>query len=165
MRIYLQNRLLALDINIYVSVVAKKLSKLHRSLDGAAFSALEGDSFRSEAEDHLFSFIALCLVTKNSGYVYSVFTDSALSTLYSSFDKVHWRLSDEACNKDVYRIEVKLIWCSHLLYVTFLHDYDSVCHGHGFRLVMGYIDGGGTCLTVDVSNLTSHGDSLLGVQV
>ena len=65
----------------------------------------------------------------------------------------------------VHRLEVQLIGGAHLLDIALLHHHDPVRHGHGLRLVVGDVDGGGPRLPVDLGDLRAHGDPLLGVQV
>ena len=57
------------------------------------------------------------------------------------------------------------MWRSYLLDIAILHYNDSVCHCHGFCLVVCYINRSSPCLTVNLCNFRAHRHSLLGIQI
>ena len=66
------------------------------------------------------------------------------SRLRSDFhiQKVHGRLSYKTGNKCVGRIVQDLLGGTHLLELRLMHDGYPVSQGHGFILIVGYINSG-----------------------
>ena len=60
-------------------------------------------------------------------------------------------------------IEIK--WCSHLLYNTTVHHYNSVRHDHGFQLIMGNINHCRVKAVMQSFDLGSHLYTKLRIEV
>ena len=54
---------------------------------------------------------------------------------------------------------------SYLLNHTVFHNDNAVSHGHGFYLVVGYIDRSSADLSVKLADFGSHADTEFGVKV
>ena len=74
-------------------------------------------------------------------------------------------MSDEICNELVHWMVVDLFRGSHLGHHTFVHDNDVIADGHGFRLVVGYVDGCNSHLLLDSPDFCPHLDPKFCVQV
>jgi hypothetical protein len=80
-------------------------------------------------------------------------------------DEVHRRHADEAGDKGVERMQVKIGRVVDLLDEAIFHDDDAGTHGHGFGLVMGNVDEGGLQALMQFGDLNTHLDTQFGVEV
>ena len=83
----------------------------------------------------------------------------------ADIEKVHRRVTDEAGDEKVGRPVVDLLRRCELLHRAVLHHRDEVGHGHGFQLIMGYVDGGRAELQMKTLQLRAHGDAQLGIEI
>ena len=82
-----------------------------------------------------------------------------------SFEEVHGRRTDEACNKLILRIVVQVKRSTDLLDDAELHDDYDVCHGQSFNLVVGDVDHRSLEAVVQGGNLCAHLDTKFCVEV
>ena len=83
----------------------------------------------------------------------------------AAVDEVHCGSADKASDEKVGGLVVNLIGAADLLDDASAHDGDAVGEGHGFDLVVGYVDGGYFELAREVLELGAHADAELGVEV
>jgi hypothetical protein len=79
--------------------------------------------------------------------------------------EVHSWTSDKSRYEQVGWMIIWILGCIHLLDISILHHNNSVSHGHGFRLVIGYIDEGGLQALMQFRDLCPHLHPELGIQV
>ena len=81
------------------------------------------------------------------------------------FEEVHLRRSDEARDKQVDGIVVKVLRCIHLLHESVLHNDDTRTHRHSFDLVVRNVDERGGKTNVKLGNFDTHLRTKLRVQI
>ena len=165
MAVHLQNRLLLAAGNIHVRIVAQHLRQFHLTVDpGGIFLCLQHRRFRPESENDLFSFQG-SRVLPQFLQVYLLIPKGDAAVFHASPHEIHRRLADKSGYEHVRRLEIQFIGRSHLLDISVLHHHDPVRQRHGFRLVVGHVDGRGSGLLVNLGNLAPHSHALFRVQV
>ena len=71
----------------------------------------------------------------------------------------------ETRHKGIGRLVVYLGWGVQLLNGAFFHHHHAIAHRHGFGLIMGDVNHGGSHFLVELAKFHAHLQSHLGVQV
>ena len=84
---------------------------------------------------------------------------------HSNLKEVHCRTTNEAGHKHIIWSLVQLLGRANLLYDSCIHHGEATGYGHGFHLVVGYIDEGGSQSLVEFAQLGTSLHSQLGIQI
>ena len=85
--------------------------------------------------------------------------------LHLARNEVHGRRADEACNKLVIRITVKVHWCANLFDAAQAQNNDLVSKRHRLDLIVGYVDHRRADFLVQARDFDPHLDPQFGVEI
>ena len=122
------------------------------------------DRFRTDDQGGLAAFLALRVVQDRQ--LRAEHIDIGLAVvLLLQLHRDEVRLADEVRDELGSRLVIDLPRRAHLLHMAAAHDNDVVGDGHCLGLVVGDVDRGDTHLLLDLTDLGTHGDTQLCVQV
>ena len=127
--------------------------------------------FRTDTHNHFFADKAFIdklgnFLFGNNDLVIAEGGNNILSfTIKLDVEEVHLGASDKACNKFIGRIVIQILGRIHLLHNAVLHNDNAAGHRHGFSLVVSNINEGCLQSLMQLGDLSTHGNTQLGVQV
>ena len=141
--------------------------KMFDNLDGEIenFVTTASSKLRPEADSHVFSLGGWRHEVWNRDRLPITFGNHQVSAPAMGFQEVHLRAADEARDKEVVGIIIKLKRTANLFDAAITQDYDFGCKCHGLDLVMSGIDDRSTEVFMQFRDFHAHVDTKFGIEV